>query len=1226
MHASPPRSPGFEHPRRRLLLRGAVALAVVVVGFVLLLPTICSSVVVPGIIRAAVASQVDGTVTISGTSFSWFGSQEIGSIGIESGDRGTKLDASVTIGRSLLGLLFDRSDLGSIDLTLQGRLRLASDGSTTLFSTTQPTDATDEDAGNRTRTSGRGSDADAGLPAGFRMDLALSVPQLEVSVEGLEGALKVSGLTTTTEVAAGGSVKLELSGALAANGRSGTVSGRFELDNGIARNGRLQLADATLEGAFDATDLELPAGDAWVGITSLTLKANSTALSRGTTIRGEGSGTLSNSDPIAFSTSLDLGSLVSSDGGFQLGPDSVSGTVKATSIPSTLVQPFLGGTPIRLARDVGPRLDLALDAGNGSPRSVTLGLKAERMNVDASFSVTDTLVSDGSMKATWALPAELLEDYGVTSLAGGAGKASGPATGLEFVASGVGLKLDPDGAPVPGSLAGSFTLTNQGRLAARGVTMSDLDARVTTTGLAGGVDLNLAAELAGSKLNATGQFTGLLSEGGLDPAGATARGTISAKGIDPGALEQLLGEALPPDTLAMVTGGPANLDLKLDYQEQSGDIEFTLGAPDLSGTGKATFSASTVALEAVRVEAGVQPKLVQALRPGLGPIEALAGKADLVVTSDSMSYRLDAPADTPPRERITGNLTATARRVDLRLAAPAERLQLGDLDVEVELNARQALVLNTKGDVSVQGKPVGSLSCMASIEDLARPTSAKLDARADLKDVAALARLAGTDPAPLLVLVGSSASVTLEAPANEGTADTVRLNGTIESSKARGTFNAVANADLVETLKLGFATTLRPGDLHQALGAKGGVRLGNQVSIRLEGTLAGLPLSGGAMTGLTATGTIAADPMELSGDNDSRVRVRDVKGTLDVRNGDLTANFDARIVGRDGTTGDGSVTMRTSATLPKEERPFSLGDTVIQLESVPTFIFELAGANGRIAEAALGATVDSQATLTTTGDDRRRLTMQLKSPFADARLPSASIESTLVEISRGDDLEASLTVSPQLGREVLSVIHPIFADISSSEKPITLDVGPLTLPLEGDQAARLDGAADLEIGRVTLRSTDFGSRMLSLLGNQKTDSIPATFSPLKITARKGVIEYSDFVMELGEQASTRARRKLIFDGKIDLAADPPTVIGISATFPAEWIKGSFKELDKVPPALLDTIRPKVTFYGPLYDKSGKRIPLKTRIDPINLKDGLKPEAVPGLIKGIGDLINKNRDR
>ena len=61
---------------------------------------------------------------------------------------------------------------------------------------------------------------------------------------------------------------------------------------------------------------------------------------------------------------------------------------------------------------------------------------------------------------------------------------------------------------------------------------------------------------------------------------------------------------------------------------------------------------------------------------------------------------------------------------------------------------------------------------------------------------------------------------------------------------------------------------------------------------------------------------------------------------------------------------------------------------MIQLESVPTFIFELAGANGRIAEAE--AKVNSQATLTTTGETSDG--SSLKSPYADARLPSASIE------------------------------------------------------------------------------------------------------------------------------------------------------------------------------------------------------------------------------------------
>ena len=410
------------------------------------------------------------------------------------------------------------------------------------------------------------------------------------------------------------------------------------------------------------------------------------------------------------------------------------------------------------------------------------------------------------------------------------------------------------------------------------------------------------------------------------------------------------------------------------------------------------------------------------------------------------------------------------------------------------------------------------------------------------------------------------------------------------------------------------------------MGAKGGVSLGNTVAASVQLDAANLPLGGGSMKGFTADGTLTAEPMQLTGDNDSTVMIQGTTGTLKVADGSMQADFNASIQGRDGRTGNGRITMNTSATLPEGDQPFALGDTVVQLDSVPTFIFELAGANGRIAEAALGDTVDSKATLTATDADHQQLTAQLKSPFASMQLPQARIQSTRIEITEGQDLQAALTVSPQLGREVLSVIHPIFADISSAEKPITLDVGPLTLPLEGAQASSLNGKADLEIGKVVLKSTDFGSRILAFLGNEKTSSIPATFSPLRITATNGMVEYSNFVMELGEKESTKARRKLVFDGKINLAASPPTVIGISATFPAEWLKGSFKELDKVPAALLNTIQPKVTFYGPLYDAQGNRIPLKSKIDPINLKDGLKPEAVPGIIEGIGDLINRNRKK
>ena len=217
--------------RRRLLIRVGAVLAGVVV-LLLLLPTICSYVVVPGIIQSAVAGNVKGSVRVSGTSFSWFGSQQIRSIRIDSEDGATKLDASVTIGRSLLGLLFDRADLGKIDVTLEGSLGLLADGSTDLLPA-----GTSGGSGNGGARTAR--DEGDGLPAGLALDLTLAVPQLKVDVKGLQGELTVSKLEMTAGIAPDAPVKLAITGGLSANGRNGTIKGTLELDNGIARDGRL---------------------------------------------------------------------------------------------------------------------------------------------------------------------------------------------------------------------------------------------------------------------------------------------------------------------------------------------------------------------------------------------------------------------------------------------------------------------------------------------------------------------------------------------------------------------------------------------------------------------------------------------------------------------------------------------------------------------------------------------------------------------------------------------------------------------------------------------------------------------------------------------------------------------------------------------------------------------------------------------------------------------------
>ncbi|MEE2681727.1 MAG: hypothetical protein VX641_05070 [Planctomycetota bacterium] len=1207
-------------PRKRTRTKLWITLSAVVV-LILLLPTICSHVIVPGIIQSELEDSVDGTASVSGTSFSWFGSQRIDSITITSTDRATELELAVGVDRSLLGLLLDWTNLGTIDLTVRGKGQVFADGSTSLDSLARTPPSRTASAST---TAGRSSGG--GLPAGLNVRVNLSIPTFELEVVDQKTSLEIQRMTAEATVSAGGPLTVKLDTSILGNGRTGTVNLDLALENGIADTGRWQLTDATLTSSIKAGDLELPAGGTWIRISELELSANSTALSKGTQVRGTGAGTLDDASPISMKTTLDFGSLVAEDGGFAIGPDSISGTLEATSIPTTLIQPFLGDGALRLTRDIGPQVNLTMNAGSGTPRAITLAMNSARMNLTADLGVARNAISDGTMKLAWTLSPELMKTFGITGTARTDDRGARTDAGITASASGVNLSIADSGAPDLDTMAGSLTITSTGSLSYDGIGLEELDLQATTTGLARGVNVNLKAGVDRAQVSGTMQLAGLVSKGRIDAEAATAQGTLSLDGLNPGSYESMLGEALPPGTLADLTGGPARVEVAFDYAQTAATLTTTIGSPQLNGTIDAASSTDSIDVKSIDLVAAITPALLDHLLPEPNSIGKLEAPASFSITSKGLTYDRGADAATPLSDRIVGGLSASAKDVSFTLTDPAKTVDASGITANIDLKADHSLVLDAAGSLTVDARPVGSLNCTATVADLSNPGSAKLDARVEVEDVATVAAIAGTDPAPLLVLLGERAKLTLEAPASDGASEGLKLNGTIDSPKARGTFNALATSEEIERARLTFSTTLKPGDLRQAMGAKGGVTLGNTVAASVQLDASKLPLGGGSMKGFTANGTLSAEPMQLTGDNDSTVMVQGTSGTLEIRNGSMQADFQASIRGRDGRTGNGRMTVQTSATLPDGDQPFALGDTVVQLDSVPTFIFELAGANGRIAEAALGATVDSKATLTATDAEHQQLTAELKSPFASMQLPKARIQSTLIEIAEGQDLQAALTVSPQLGREVLSVIHPIFADISTAEKPITLDVGPLTLPLEGAQASQLNGKADLEIGRVTLRSTDFGSKILAFLGNQKTSSIPATFSPLRITATNGLVEYSDFVMELGEQASTRARRKLIFDGKINLAANPPTVIGISATFPAEWLKGSFKELDQVPPALLNTIQPKVTFYGPLYDARGNRIPLKSKIDPINLKDGLKPEAIPGIIEGIGDLINKNRNK
>ena len=1193
-----------QRPRRRRWKAILGVVLVVIVAVVLLLPTLASHFIAPGMIRTAIAREVEGTVAVSGISFSWFGSQQVGGITITSPDGTTSIDGSARIERSLLGLLFGWPDIGRVDLTVSGKGTMQEDGTTSFASLLRVPDSQEEN--RSTGTDDGTSTASDGVTAAVH----LAVPSLDLVVAGSEQSLRISEVEATVDIATGEPLDTSFKASVLADGTTGTVTGSFTLGQGPDGSGTLRLAESSLDGSLTAENLRLPAGGAWVDIERLHLAAKSSALGKGLALTGDARGTFQDSSPLSMQADIELGSLIGPEGTVSLGPDAISGSLDAKSIPSSLLQPFLVGMPVTLVRDIGPELNLTLQAAPGATRTVQLGLAAERMHADATLTLGERSIANATVTIDGRLDGALLEEFGLASQGD---------VELKIVGSNLAIDLADDGAPELTSLAGTFDLTTKGSILlpvdeAR-IPLADLHATLSTRKLDSGLEVDLTGTAMGAPLKVTGSVSNLFIDRTFSAANPAMKGRVSIDALDPAALEPLFGDALAEKQLAEVTSGAVTIEANGVLVGGVLDADATIGSPRINGTAKVVLRGTDLDVPSATASIRVDKAILASFVPQLDEIGTIAGPMTAQLRARDLAYRM-GDSDASPLSRLKGVIQAEIARASVQLVDPAERILLESVACDLTLAGGKPMQVEGSADVSVEAGPIGKLSVATKGDTIT--------ASMDSVDVPRALALAGSNPAPFVVALGEQANLEIEVPVEAAADGSRACRGSITSSHGSGSFQATIGAEQVSSLTAKFDAELQPDTLKQALGPDSVVRLVNTVPVSLQVDASDLPFSGGVRPTTQGRLAFTVQSMQIVGEDDAVVQVRGITGTGTVRGSALQANVDASVLDSSTSGGKGKARLRTSATLPMNDKPFTIGETELELDSVPTLVLELVGSDGRIAEAALGRVVDAHATITAAREGRSRVTARLSSPYATFEMPQAWLEDSMLSIPAENVATGTLQVSPELGQELLSVVHPIFADIASTDHPFKLTLGPLQLPLEGDQAAKLNGRARLEIGTVTLRSTDFGAGILQLLGNAGGTSVPADFSPLNIVATNGMVKYSDFIARIGKDKAGRFKQELDFKGKINLAADPPTVIGISAAFPASNLASIFRELRNVPPALLGTLRPKVTFYGPLYDASGKRIALKSKIDPLSLDDGLKPDQIEGIIKGIGDLI-RNRN-
>ncbi len=291
-------------------------------------------------------------------------------------------------------------------------------------------------------------------------------------------------------------------------------------------------------------------------------------------------------------------------------------------------------------------------------------------------------------------------------------------------------------------------------------------------------------------------------------------------------------------------------------------------------------------------------------------------------------------------------------------------------------------------------------------------------------------------------------------------------------------------------------------------------------------------------------------------------------------------------------------------------------DITASAHGVPTRVVDAFAGLGGMLVAAVGPRMNAQASAN--GFSRTTGTLEARVDTAHGWLQGhVKGRDNALRITNAAPIQAELEITPALRDRLLYKIHPVLADIRSTEQPLRATMSDGTIPLDGD-VSRLNADIEITIGAVELDSGSVTLALLTLFNSTNARTIPGRIDPIVARIRSGIVTYERFTVKIDQYT-------LVYSGRIDLNM---RTVDLRTEIPLQALAMSIKELrgyaDRV-------IVPLVT--------RGEFGKLKTEIDPDFdlakaalesgfrglLNDALKDTGLP-----LGDLLDeilkKQRDR
>jgi hypothetical protein len=698
----------------------------VLLALVLMLPTLVSMGLFRGTVVSAIGGAVHGTVSLGSLRLGWSGPLEVKGLSIDDASSGTRIAADVTVDQGLWTLVTRGTQ--ELDVRVAGSLRTARmpDGALGIARLAKEPDAHP--------SASPAPQSPKPLPPGGLARLPDAVRRARLALDGVTFELvdasgapewAVRDLKGALAIERGADATLTIAGATEVGGQRGALDVAATFARMVGADGVLRVQGAGAEVRVQVTEAPVAAAGMSMRIAKARIEVRSEDLAGRIDAKVDAEASIDGEPGAAVRAALVFDRLLAADGSPIVDLAAIHGSLEATSVPTRPFERFVDGTGIVLARDVGPRIDLAAkfaDAGGGE---LDLSVRGSSITLSATGSVDPqtraatlrTVGVDGTLA-----PALLdsLAQFAVTSPARlslravnvvvppVAASGAFPLDDLRFDAE---ASLSLDGLRVPGP-EGQVPLD-----------VASIRASLRAEPVSKGVAFDVTATGAGAARPGAGAPAAFRARGSLARGGAWGvHGTATVDDLPSALVQPFVPRALPVRLTEDLGSVVRRIDVRIEPGESRG-IALAMDAPNVKLAAKGRIDSGTWRLDEPATLS------VMSIRPSL--LAHWGVHLDAPLVAQARIERASVPAAAPgaagafdvSRVGVTAHLecapvaprASAALRASSDATSPVAWIHGASVDVRSDALGREVALV---------------VALRAAADGAAPPTAATVDARA----------------------------------------------------------------------------------------------------------------------------------------------------------------------------------------------------------------------------------------------------------------------------------------------------------------------------------------------------------------------------------------------------------------------------------------------------------------------------------------------------------------